>query len=373
MNFESSDDPWKELQQKVKFMQTPSTYPGKNPVIKSIETHLSWVFLTGAFAYKLKKPVQFDYLDHSTLEARRRDAQNEVILNQELAPGYYLGTVPLILTPEYEISLGGGDMGGEIIDWIVLMKRFPEQLILNEMINDISVGDPLLLTAARRLTGFYARAEPVRLGTVEYLLRLKRYVKGNREVLSSVRFGLDQALMRSIHDEQLEFLSRNQDLFFERVRKGRIIEGHGDLRPEHICLTDPPLIVDRLEFSSELRTLDPLDELSYLMLECELLGRPEVGEVFLRDYIETMEGSVEFSLLLFYWSYRAILRAKISFWHLDDMRVLNKNKYQLKGVRYLNLAKRILEQNKDILPGGRPGNLQPGPASWPGQREPKSP
>ena len=145
----------------------------------------------------------------------------------------------------------------------------------------------------------------------------------------------------------------------DRAFKGKIIEGHGDLRPEHICLTQPPIIIDRLEFSKSLRTLDPWDELSYFFIECAYLNHPEIGNFFVSHYLESTHDEVSLDLITFYKVFRACLRAKISAWHMDDPRVVEKEKYLLKARKYLSLANLILEQNSENSVLNLPENLRP--------------
>lgn len=336
-------DQWQELNRKVAFLQKVDSYPEKTSEIKSIETHMSWVFLTDEHAYKLKKPVDLHYLKLNSVEARRLNAEKEIRLNQELAPGIYLETVPLILSKDHRLQIGRYPLSGEIVDWLVLMKRYPQEKTLEQMILRNDLNWPLIREGAQIISRFYLKAAPVKITGEAYCSRLERYVRENYQALSQKRYGLDQDVIDRIHEVQLECLLYASEAFHERVLKGRIIEGHGDLRPEHICLSSPPLIVDRLEFDQELRTLDPLDELSYLTIECSFLGHPEIGECFTQIYQEMTLDVADERVMSFYRSYRSSLRAKISLWHLDDERVLNKEKYKKKASIYLNFAKKILE------------------------------
>jgi aminoglycoside phosphotransferase family enzyme len=127
-------------------------------------------------------------------------------------------------------------------------------------------------------------------------------------------------------------------VFDARVRARRIIEAHGDLRPEHICLTDPPVIIDCLEFNRNLRLLDPVDELSFLGLECERLGAPLVGATMLDLYREATGDAPAEELIAFYKSYRACLRAKIAAWHLRDSEIREPEKWPALARTYLELA-----------------------------------
>lgn len=335
-------DQWQELERKVAFLKRADSYPEKTSEIKSIETHMSWVFLTDEHAYKLKKPVDLFYLKLGSVEARRLNAEKEIRLNQELAPGIYLETVPLILSKDH-LQIGRHPLSGKVVDWLVLMKRFPQERTLEQLILRSDLRWPLIQEVAQVISRFYLKATPVKITKEAYCSRLEHYVRENYHALSQKRYGLDQVVIDRIHEAQLESLLYASQSFHERVLKGKIIEGHGDLRPEHICLSSPPLIVDRLEFNEELRTLDPLDELSYLTIECSFLGHPEIGECFMQIYQEMSHDRADQRVISFYRSFRSSLRAKISLWHLDDKRVLNKEKFKNKASIYLNFAKKILE------------------------------
>jgi uncharacterized protein len=333
-------DPWKELQEKVEFLLNAESYPENTLKIESVQTHMSWIFLTEDYAYKLKKPVHFDFLKLDDLEARRVNAEQEVRLNQELAPGIYLGVVPLVWSEEKKLQIGKKNTEGEIVDWLVKMKRYPHHLTLDHLIQEKGhINHSLLKKAAKNISQFYLWSVPIEISPEGYKSRLERYVRENFEALSQEKYGLDPNLVENIHHCQIEILSSSRELFYERVLKDKIIECHGDLRPEHVCLTKPPIIVDRLEFSRELRSLDPVDELSYFAMECSFLGRPDIGETFMSLYSEMSFDHPHKELVKFYSSFRAALRSKISAWHLDDHRVLNKRKFIIKAQRYLDLAK----------------------------------
>lgn len=326
---------WQDLLVKVNFLQLASS--------SSIETHMSWVFLTDDYVYKLKKPIAFRHLKLDTIEARHASAQREVELNQRLAPGLYLGIIPLLQDKQGHFYLEHFSEKGEIVDWLVKMHRIPHKLILDNMIANRIQPGPQLLAAARFLAEFYITAPPATISPEDFHSKLKRYVEDNLESLSVNGYGLDQSLVITIHQAQLALLQDQRESFYQRVTMGKIIEGHGDLRPEHVCLTSPPMIIDRLDFSQELRILDPIDELVYFNLECTLLGTPEYGKIFFEAYQEMSRDSVSDKMILFYQSYRATLRAKLSVWHLDDPRVKDKAKWSKKSQEYLNLAKVILE------------------------------
>jgi aminoglycoside phosphotransferase family enzyme len=320
----------------VAFLRRPEVYPERPRAVESIETHMSWVFLTDRHAYKLKKPIRWDRLDFSTPELRRRDCAEEVRLNRRLARDVYLGVVTLTLTPGGDLALDGA---GEPIDWLVRMRRLPADRMLDARIARGPLAEREIRPAAALLAKFFAGAAPVGITSAEYRARLERGVRSDRRELCRKEFGLPADRVGAIADAQLAFLEGRAELFDRRVGEGRIVDGHGDLRPEHICLVDPPAIIDCLEFSPELRAADPADELAFLALECERLGQPAVGGWFLDTYREVTCDAPPPELLRFHRDYRALRRAVIAVWHLDDPMYRDPDPWRALALRYLELAR----------------------------------
>lgn len=303
------------LEAKLALLGQPDTYPEATARVDAVETHMSWVFLTDTHAYKLKKPVRYSYLDFSTVEARRLDCEREVRLNRRLAPEVYLGTVPLVLDAAGCLHLGGE---GETVDWLVRMRRLPADRMLDHLLRSGTVTQPEITRLARRLARFYATAAVESITPTAYRQSLAVWLEDNLRELASPEFGLDPDVGEALAHSQLGFLQDHADLFDARVRQGRIVEGHGDLRPEHVCLLPEPAVIDCLEFNRTYRILDPADELGYLALECERLHASQVGHWLLEAYREASSDAPPDALIHFYQSCRAVLRAKLALWHLRD-------------------------------------------------------
>ena len=325
------------LESKVEFLGRPDAYPEAPSPVEAVETHMSWVFLTDAHAYKLKKPVRYAYLDFSTVEARRLNCEEEVRLNRRLAADVYLGVIPLVLGAEGRLCVGGP---GEAVDWLVQMRRLPAERMLDHLIRSGAVKQAEISLLARRLAHFYAQAAPDSITPQAYRQSLAERIEANLRELASPEFGLGQDVPEGITRSQLGFLESHAELFDSRVRQGRIVEGHGDLRPEHVCLLPEPVVIDCLEFNREFRILDPADELGYLALECERLHAPEVGRWLLKSYTEASGDAPPAALLHFYQSCRAVLRAKLAIWHLRDDGRHPQNKWVATAMEYLELAQR---------------------------------
>ena len=329
------------LADKLAFLSRPDHYPEPTRNVEAVETHMSWVFLTDAFAYKLKKPVRYDYLDFSTLEARRLDCEVELRLNRRLAEAVYLAVVPLLLTAEGRLSLNGE---GRPADWLVKMRRLPAERMLDALIRRRAATEDSIRVLARRLTVFYAGSVTEPLSAEAYRQRFAVKITEFLRELSRPEFGLPAQRLAHIAQAQLKFLQQYAGLFDARVTQGRILEGHGDLRPEHVCLLPEPVMIDCLEFKRDFRIIDPLDELGYLALECERLGMPEVGPWLLSGYGEASGDRWPAPLLRFYQSFRASLRAVLAIWHLRDDGRHPPQTWIRTTHEYLDLAERHIEQ-----------------------------
>ena len=321
---------------KVAFLSRPEAYPLERPArVEVIETHMSWVFLTGRHVYKLKKPVRYAFLDFSTLAARGRDCAAEVRLNRRLAPDTYLGAIPLNMDASGRLNLEGD---GDTVDWLVHMRRLPAERMLDRVIREGRLQKADLERLGARLAAFYAGCEPVELTPEGYRHRLLETVRGNIEALTESVHEQDSARIERILQAQTALLNEAPALFDARVAQGRIVEGHGDLRPEHVCLTPEPVVFDCLEFNRELRTLDAADELAFLAMECERLEAPEVGRVLFRVYGERTGDWPEARLVAFYKSGQACVRAKLSLWHIFELPRREWGPWRAKASKYLALA-----------------------------------
>jgi aminoglycoside phosphotransferase family enzyme len=325
------------LETKVARLRCPETYRGETTRVAAIETHMSWVFLTDRFVYKLKKPIQYDRLDYSTLELRRFHCEEEVRLNRRLAEKVYQGTVALTQEADGTLVLGGV---GSPVEWLVHMQRLPADCMLDARLARGVVESEDVHPVALRIAEFFATARPVAISTDVLVARLEDGVRTDRQELCLPEFELPREQVEAVAERLLGFLDEEPRCFDTRVREQRIVEGHGDLRPAHICLTSEPVVIDCLEFCSELREVDPADELAFLALECERLGQPRVGGWFLEAYEQRTRDRIPRPLLDFYRGYRILRRAKIAAWHLREPASRDLAAYAARARRYLELGTR---------------------------------
>jgi uncharacterized protein len=330
---------------KVAFLSRPESYPIPTMRVDAVETHMSWVFLTDRDAWKLKKPVRTRYLDFSTEALRRADCEQELRLNRRLADGVYEGTLPLAVDAEGRLRLGAG---GYVVDWLVRMRRLPGGRMLDRLLRERALEPGEIERAIERLARFYRDAPRVVMPSTRYRTRFVEEIAENRRELATPAYGLPLESIETTCTRQLALLSARPELF--DARAGRIVEGHGDLRPEHICLEETPQIIDCLEFSRELRLLDPADELAFLALECERLGSPGLAATIFATYAAVTGDAPPETLVDFYQSYRACVRARIAIRHLADTAPREPARWSAQARAYLALARDHIERRAALQP-----------------------
>lgn len=325
--------------EKVRFLGTSEAYPSCPEDVTVKETHMSWVFIAGDRVYKLKKPVHYPFLDFRTLAAREQNCREEVRLNRRLAPEVYLGVVPLTQTPDGRQALSGA---GEVVDWLVEMRRLPDACLLDQAIRNRAVQADQIKGVARLLVDFYRTCPAAGIAPNAYIEQFARESAINEAVFRDARFELSPREIDGPLQAVERGLNAGATLLEERVKQGRVVEGHGDLRPEHVCLTEPPVIIDCLEFSRALRLVDPFDELAFLGLECELLSAGWIGDLLLKECAEGLGDHPPENLIAFYWAYRACLRARLALVHLLEPEPREAEKWLPLARRYLALAEKRL-------------------------------
>ncbi len=324
-----------DLQDKVAFLRAPASYAPRTARVDVCETHMSYVFLTDTEAYKLKKPVRYPFLDFSTLAARRSSCEAEVALNRRLAPDVYLGVVALTLERDGHLRVGGS---GTIIDWLVRMRRLPAERMLDRLIDERRLQAADLAPLAARLADFYASAPPADIAPQKYIDSLSLEHRLNMDLLGLPRFDLDRSTLASVDASLRSFIAEKRACLDARVAAGRVIDAHGDLRPEHVCLTDPPRVIDCLEFNRDLRLVDWADEIAFLGLECTLLGAPWVGAALSEPIAARLKDRVPPSLTDFYTALRACLRARLAVAHLLEPDPRDGARWLPRARAYLRLA-----------------------------------
>ena len=334
------------LDDKLRVLSAPKTYA---PTLQQVEvkhTHMSCLFLTDTTVYKLKKPVATPYLDFRTLHARAANCRDELILNRRLAPEVYLGLSALVRNERQDLALVDATQltaQQEVVEWLVRMRRLPQHLTLEHALRHGGCSPAQVQAVGQVLARFYRALPPCGWSGAEHRAGLKKQHVLNAEFLRQSQFGLNAVQLQRV----LEALERGFDtlsaLMDARAAAGRVVEGHGDLRPEHVFLTEPPVLIDGLEFNRALRVVDWVDEIAFLTLECTVLGAPEVG-LALRAQLEgALNDVVPEALFQFYFALRACVRARLALAHLLEPEaqapdVKAHDKWLRAGHVYLDLA-----------------------------------
>jgi aminoglycoside phosphotransferase family enzyme/predicted kinase len=296
-------------------LRRPDAYPLPVQNVELRQTHISVVFLAGPYAYKIKKPVQFDFLDFSTLDKRRYFCDEEVRLNRRLAPEVYLGVVPV--TGGKEGLRMEGD--GEVVEWAVKMQRLPQEATLEERLSRGEVGIELIRALARKIASFHVRADA---GKAIAAMGRFEVVAGNaRENFQQVASQVGTTVHPRVHEKVQSLteqeLVRLHRLIEKRAQDGIPRDAHGDLHLDHVyLLPERPtpadlVIVDCIEFNERFRFADPIADMAFLVMDLLFHGRRDLAAAFAEEYLHASQDDEGQALLSFYTSYRAVVRGKV--------------------------------------------------------------
>lgn len=317
------------------------------------ETHISWVFLRGDSAYKVKKPVSLGFLDFTTIERRREACEAEARLNARLAPDVYRGVCAVVRDEAGRHRIGGE---GRVVDWAVHMRR-----LRDEDRADVLLGRDALAVAdidrvAARIAAFHERArcdgETARFGTPEAIaINVRENFDQTRERIGEV---LELREAHEVEHWQACFLEAKEDLLRERIRAGRVRDGHGDLRLEHVYLEgarrEHLVIVDCIEFNERFRFADVCADLAFLSMDLAWHDRVDLAERLLATYARETSDFDLYALIDFYESYRAYVRGKVAMiLAADEGAPLElRERARDEARRYFRLA--LASEKKPLLP-----------------------
>ncbi len=319
-------------------MARPEFYPHPVIRIEQRETHISRVFLTGDYVYKIKKSVDLGFLDYTTPEKRKFYCQQETTLNRRLSDGVYLGVVP--------ISRDNGgyvlDGPGEIIEYAVKMRQLPARCSMMRLLQDKKIDRAAIEDLAIRLVEFYGNTPTGgaidAFGTLEVIR-----INGEENFQQTEQFAgtiLDAQLFADIQKASRDFSHRRKKLFDARIRAGKIRDCHGDLRTGHIYWVDSIQIIDCIEFNERFRYSDIVSDLAFLLMDVEFSGCAGLAQQLLEYYLHYADDPTGLNVLDFYKCYRAMVRIKVNCIRLSDPALDRKRKDKLRWEtsRYLDLA-----------------------------------
>ncbi|CAO3378712.1 bifunctional aminoglycoside phosphotransferase/ATP-binding protein [Azospirillum argentinense] len=292
------------------FLADPASHGGA--AVERVETHAAIVFLTGDRAYKLKRAVRYPYLDYSTAERRRAACVEELRLNRRTAPSLYLGLESVVRRPDGALAFGGGDAaGGVALDWLVVMRRFPQDVLLDRVAERHGLDDTLIRGLADAVTAFHQAAEPRPDGGGAAAMR--EVVEGNIAELRANPTLFPPERVERLAGRSAAALERLSPLLEERRRGGFVRHCHGDLHLRNIVLLDgAPVLFDGIEFDERLAVIDVAYDLAFLLMDLERRGLRPLGNAVLNRNLDATEDYGALAPLPLFLSARAAIRAKIA-------------------------------------------------------------
>jgi uncharacterized protein len=303
-------------------LESPAAYPVPAPAVEVLETHLSRLYFVGERVFKVKKAVDLGFVDFTTLEQRRQACEEEVRLNQRLAPGVYRGVVPIVRDATGRIRVGGA---GEPIEYAVEMERLPAAQMLDRKLERGEIDSECLDRIVALLVDFHAGAERGpgidALATPDVVAKQVRENLDESEAAARRLDALGESaapclpprLAAHLRGAFARFAQEERARFERRIAQRRIVEGHGDLHAGNLCVLPDRLVAfDRIEFSLPFRCLDVAADLAFLLMDLDRLGFPAFGRDLARRYAQRAGDADLEAMLGFYKAHRACVRGKVA-------------------------------------------------------------
>src|SRR5438876_7213657 len=327
----------RQSQELVSFLEVPASYPHGPREVRSIQTHISWVFVTTPFVFKVKKAVNLGFLDFSTLEKRRHFCQRELELNRRLCPSVYLDIVPI-----YKSASGlSFNPEGEIAEYSVKMRELPGGWFLSELLVNRLVGENEINRVILCLHHIYesqpsnpvieewGRPEKLKISTDENFVQVEPFVGRT----------ISPAAFETIRHFTNHFYAANEKLFRERVQQHRIRDCHGDLHLDHIHITpEATTIFDCIEFNDRFRFIDIANDLAFLAMDFDFERRRDLGNLLLRNAARDFGDSGMLKIANFYKCYRAFVRGKVGSIQASEPETVRPEEHRKQAARYFRLA-----------------------------------
>lgn len=338
----------------IHFLEQPDSYPHRPDSVKHIQTHISHVFIASPYVYKFKKPVDFDFLDFSTPKNRKYYCEQEVKLNSRLCDGPYLGTIPIYKRGDsWSFSEIGNQGPAEYAVW---MKQLSKEDFLIEYLRKGLLTYNHLDRVVEKLVPFYKNQSPdqeilkwgepdkIKVNTDENFEQTESFIG---ETISKIAYD-------TMHSFTNQYLDRRKNLFEQRIREGRIVDGHGDLHLEHIHFTaDRVCIYDCIEFNDRFRYQDIASDIAFLSMDLDFNSLPKVSNYFINQMSEELDDPDLLRMIDFYKCYRAYIRGKVKSMESGEEEVddFDRDKAARLARRYFSLALRY------VLFGSKPAVL----------------
>lgn len=320
-------------------LKNPQFYGPQVTSVHLLQTHISYVALTGTYAYKVKKPVNFGFLDFSTLDKRKFYCEEELRLNKRLCPEMYLEVVT-ITKKDNALQLGGE---GPIVEYAVKMKEFPQEAIMTNMLLDGRVSEETIDHLCTILVDFYRSQQPS--DEVKQFGKLPAVKQNIDENFDQTRPMIDITVPKqtffSIKDAVSKFFERKKEIFDRRMKEGQIYECHGDLHSGNIAITKKAIhIFDCIEFNDRFRFCDVASDIGFLAMDFDYLNYPYLSSFLIQRYVQKSKDAGVYSVLNFYKCYRAFVRGKVHGFQINDPHIEPEKKQTLQDAakKYFQLS-----------------------------------
>ncbi|MGK7939453.1 MAG: AAA family ATPase [Crocosphaera sp.] len=356
----------------IKALQNPNSYPHAVATpIKVIQTHISVIFLTGDYAYKIKKPVDFGFLDYSTLEKRQYFLNQELTMNQAIAPDIYLEVLPITIKNN-QVKIGEE---GNIIDYVLKMHQFPQDCLFINLFQAGKLEKHDLEALGKIVSEFHKNTRTddyIRsFGDIEVI---KKSIDENYERTEKY---INIAQTQQQYNETKEFTDNyfqlKQEQFKQRQKEDKIRECHGDLHLKNICLWNNKIqLFDRIEFNEEFRYVDVMFDVAFTVMDLDARKRQDLSNIFLNTYLEHTGDWQGLQVLPLYLSRQTYVRAKVTSMLLDDPNITEEdhNNALQDAKNYYHLALQYTQkhQGQIIIMSGLSGSGKTTVAKYLAQR-----
>jgi uncharacterized protein len=309
--------------QVVEAMLESETYPKTPGKIELIQTHISFVFLTKNYVYKVKKAVNFGFLDFSTLEKRHLFCEKELEINKRLCPEIYLEVVPI--NKSSNIKINGP---GVTVEYALKMKRLPQEKIMTKLLKENKVDKKTIDALAEIIAQFHSKAQTN--SEISGFGSLKTVKTNWDENFTQTTKYINQTILQTdfqfLQTKINNFMEKNTALFESRVADMRIRDCHGDLHSGNIFITDKICIFDAIEFNDRFRYSDVAADVAFLAMDLDFQQRPDLANYFIERYQAYSKDRHLAQLLPFYKCYRSYVRGKVISFKLDDPNITTADK-----------------------------------------------
>ena len=309
--------------QVMEALMRPEAYDEDPGQIELIQTHISIVFLTRNYVYKVKKAVDFGFLDFTTLEKRRLFCRKELELNRRLCGDMYVGVVPINRSDIIKIE---GE--GETVEYAVKMKRMPQERMMNSLLEKDNIDSELIDRIAKIISDFHSKANTNRriseFGSLPTIrINWKENFEQTQEFVGETISLKDLELIR---ERVGTFMKRNVLFFEKRVAESRVRDCHGDIHTGNIFVTECIYIFDAIEFNERFRYSDIASDIAFLAMDLDFKKRSDLSDFFVKRYVNYSGDYELVKLLPFYKCYRAYVRGKVTSFKLNDPNLGGKEK-----------------------------------------------